>query len=78
MKKADVNRLEKAVEHYRKIEDLLGEAYESIYEGRTERVGDATTVSMVRELLDGAINERLWVERRAQTFRELQEGKICG
>lgn len=73
MKQVDIRRLEKTVKLYRKIEDILDKAYESIHKQPEEFVnfGQKKTYEEVEDMLKSAILERKWMEGKINAFKEL-------
>lgn len=72
MKKTDIKRLEKALEHYDKVVKLLVEAEESIWRGDTERFPDGvSTYYIVSEFRKNAADERSMLRYKINTFKEL-------
>lgn len=73
MKKTDIKRLEKAVEHYMKIEDLLERTYDSTYLGDEEYVSgigaaQVTTTRLVGSMLKDAIASRKFIEGKIRVL----------
>ena len=73
MKKTDIRRLEKVVKKYEEIEKLLDDAYESIWEEKTEYVGGIQTTTFVRDELEAATYNRKWIESRIKQLKEKHE-----
>ena len=73
MKQADIKRLEKAVELYKKIEAVLEKACDSIEMQPTEYFyrGEQTTYHLVKEMYHTAIRERKYIEGKVNAFKEL-------
>lgn len=72
MKKTDIKRLEKALEHYDKVVKLLVEAEESIWRGDTEMLPNGvSTLYIVKEFRKTAVNERSMLRTKVNAFKEL-------
>ena len=73
MKQADIKRLEKAVELYKKIEVVLDKACDSIDNQPREYFyrGEQTTYHLVKEMFHTAISERKYIEGKINAFKEL-------
>lgn len=72
MKKTDLKRLEKALEHYDKVVQLLVQAEESIWRGDTEMFPDGvSTLYIVKEFRKNAVNERSMLRHKINAFKEL-------
>jgi len=77
MKQSDIKRLEKVVEHYRKIEELLDKAYDSIEKGNIEYLEFAdqartqiSTSRMTADILKDTATIRSWLEGRIKMIKE--------
>ena len=66
MKKTDIKRLEKVVDLYRKIEDLLDKTYNSVDKDCDQEyvMPGMTTLNFVRDELKSAIENRSWIESK--------------
>ena len=76
MKKSDIKRLEKAVEHLQKAKDLLEATYDSLEKLPTECLymgiskTRVTTTSLVNEMLGSVSNNRSYIEGKVKVFKE--------
>lgn len=72
MKKTDLKKLEKALEHYDKVVKLLVEAEESIWRGDTEMFPDGvSTYYIVKAFRKNAADERSMLRYKINAFKEL-------
>ena len=72
MKKTEIKRLDKAIEHYNKVVKLLVEAEESIWRGDTERFPDGeSTLYQVRQMRVSATNARTYLNGKILAYKEL-------
>lgn len=73
MNKTDIKRLEKVAELYKKIEEVLDKATDSIYNQPREYFyrGEQTTYYLVNEMYETAIKERKYIEGKIRAFKEL-------
>ncbi len=78
MKKRDIKRLERAAELYKKIEELLDAAYDSIEDGNDceyIEMHDMArtciyTTSLVNDMLIDAKTNREWIESKVEMIKE--------
>lgn len=72
MKQTDINRLEKVVGLYKKIEAVLDKACDSIDNQPREHFyrGEQTTYHLVKEMYETAIRERKYIEGKINAFKE--------
>ena len=72
MKKTDIKRLEKALEHYDKVVKLLVEAEESIWRGDIERLPNGqATIYQVRSMRISAEVDRKALSDNIHVYNEL-------
>ena len=72
MKKTDIKRLEKAVEHYDKVVKLLVQAEESIWRGDIERLPNGqATIYQVRSMRISAEVDRKSLSDNMHVYNEL-------
>lgn len=73
MRKSDVKRLEKVVDLYRKIEDLLDKTYDSVYDdsGCDEEyvMPGMSVLNFVRDERLTALRNRQWIEAKLKTIK---------
>lgn len=76
MKQADIKRLEKAVEHLQKAEDLLDKTYESLEDQPTEYFRfsfsgiSRTLAGLVNEMREGVAKEKGYIAGKIKVFKE--------
>lgn len=72
MKKTDIKRLEKAVEHYDKVVQLLVQAEHSIWRGDIERLPNGqATIYQVRSMRISAEVDRKALSDNIHVYNEL-------
>lgn len=72
MKKTDLKRLEKALEHYDKVVQLLVQAEESIWKNGTERFSTGeSTLTQVKQMARSAIEEKEYLAGKINAYKEL-------
>ena len=74
MKKTDIRRLEKVVELYGKIEKILDQAYDSIYDNDADNselvMLGISALHFVRDERLSAMRNRKWIENKLKTIKE--------
>ena len=74
MKKTDIRRLEKVVELYGKIEKILDQAYDSIYDNDADSsefvMPGMSALHFVRDERLSAMRNRKWIENKLKTIKE--------
>ncbi len=71
MKQSDIKRLEKVVTKYQEIEKLLDTVYENAYDSDERFNKDRSVSQIIRQMLDGARQERTFVEGKIHAFKEM-------
>ena len=71
MKQSDIKRLEKVVTKYQEIENLLDTVYENAYDSDERFNKDRSVSQIIRQMLDGARQERTFVEGKIHAFKEM-------
>lgn len=71
MKQSDIKRLEKVVTKYQEIEKLLDIVYENAYDSDERFNKDRSVSQIIRQMLDGARQERTFVEGKIHAFKEM-------
>lgn len=71
MKQSDIRRLEKAVTKYQEIEKLLDTVYENAYDSDERFNKDRSVSQIIRQMLEGARQERTFVEGKIHAFKEM-------
>lgn len=72
MKKTDIKRLEKALEHYDKVVQLLVQAEESIWKNGTDRFPTGeSTLTQVKQMARSAIEEKEYLAGKINAYKEL-------
>ena len=74
MKKTDIRRLEKVVDLYNKIEKILDDAYDSIYNNDADNsefvMPGLSALHFVRDERLSALRNRKWIEDKLKTIKE--------
>ena len=71
MKQSDIKRLEKIVTKYQDIEKLLYIVYENAYDSDERFNKDRSVSQIIRQMLEGARQERAFVEGKIHAFKEM-------
>lgn len=72
MKKTDIKRLEKALDHYDKVVQLLVQTGESIWKNGTERFPTGeSTLTQVNQMAKSAIEEKVYLAGKINAYKEL-------
>ena len=72
MKKTDIKRLEKALEHYDKVVQLLVQAGESIWKSGIDRFPTGeSTLTQVNQMARSAIEEKIYLAGKIHAYKEL-------
>lgn len=75
MKQADIKRLEKAVEHLQKAEDLLGKTYDSLVDQPTQYFNfgasgtSRTLTSLVLEMSKDVAYQKGYIRGKIEVFK---------
>lgn len=71
MKKKDIKKLEKALELYIKLDDLLGEVAESCYYDDDIMRNGETTAYQVKQMHRAAVDEKIYLAGKIHAYKEL-------
>ena len=71
MKKSDINKLEKVVDLYCRIETLLDKVRENAYWSDERFNKDKTVSELIAEMHQTAVSERKHIEGKINVFKEM-------
>ena len=74
MKRANINRMKKAVEAYEKVEALLDTTYESMMKSDDDVFYGRRTSAIILDFLKTATQERKMLEGKVRAFEEVLFG----